>query len=172
MMNKGIISNQPKGFLRFLFRLPLWLYRVKLGWLLGKRFLMLTHIGRKSGQPRHVVLEVVHHDADTSAYFVAAGWRCKADWFRNIQENPAIQVTVGAHNFKATAVVMQLVEAAATFYIYARRYPLAFRELTRLMMGEAFQSTQEDCFRLAQSVPLVKLLPITPVLSENKDGNL
>jgi deazaflavin-dependent oxidoreductase (nitroreductase family) len=172
MMKKGITSNQPKGFLRFLFRLPLWLYRVKLGWILGKRFLMLTHIGRKSGQPRQVMLEVVHHDADTSVYFVAAGWRGKADWFKNIQTNPAVQVTVGAHTLKATAAVMQLVEAAATFYIYARRYPLAFRELSRLMMGEALQSTQEDCFRLARSVPLVKLMPRTPALSENMDRNL
>ena len=165
-MNKGITSDQPKGFLRFLFRLPLWLYRVKMGWLMGRRFLMLTHIGRKSGLPRQVVLEVVHHDTDTSVYFVAAGWRDKADWFKNIQENPSVQVTVGAYTFKATAAVMQLVEAAATFYIYARRYPLAFRELSRLMMGEMLHSTQEDCFRLAQLVPLVKLSPTEPVKKE------
>ncbi len=171
MLNKGITSNQPKGILRFLFRLPLWLYRVNLGWLLGKRFLMLTHIGRKSGQPRQVVLEVVHHDAETGVYYVAAGWRGKADWFKNIQANPAIQVTVGTHTFDAAAVVMQLVEAAATFYIYARRHPLAFRELSRLMMGEMLQFNQEDCFRFAQSVPLVKLMPLTPALSENKERN-
>jgi len=158
-MNKGITSNQPKRFLRFLFRLPIWLYRVKLGWVLGKRFLMLKHIGRKSGRPRQVVLEVVHQEADTCVYFVAAGWRGKADWFRNIQMNSSVEVTVGTRTFKATAVVMQLVEAAATFYIYARRYPLAFRELSRLMTSETLQSTQEDCFRLAQSVPLVKLKP-------------
>ena len=166
-MNKGITSKQPKGFLRFLFRLPLWLYRVKLDWLMGRRFLMLTHIGRKSGQPRQVVLEVVRHDTDTSVYFVAAGWRGKADWYKNIQEIPSVQVTVGEYTFKATAVVMQLVEAAATFYIYARRYPLAFHELSRLMMGEMLQSTQEDCFRLAQSVPLVKLIPLISALSKN-----
>jgi len=166
MMNKGITSNRPKGFLRFLFRFPIWLYRVKLGWIFGKRFLMLTHIGRKSGQPRQVVLEVVHHDADTSVYFVAAGWRGKADWFRNIQVNPAIQVTVGIHTFKAIASVMQLVEAAATFYIYARRFPLAFRELSRLMMGEMLQPNQEDSFRFAQSVPLVRLTPAESVTKE------
>lgn len=166
MMNKGITSNQPKGFLRFLFRLPLWLYRVNLGWLMGKRFLALTHTGRKSGLPRQVVLEVVHHDAETGVYYVAAGWRGKADWFKNIQSNPAIQVTVGTHTFEATAMVIQLVEAAATFYIYARRHPLAFRELSRLMMSEMLQSNQEDCFRFAQSVPLVKIEPIVLATKE------
>jgi deazaflavin-dependent oxidoreductase (nitroreductase family) len=159
-MTKRITSQQPKGGLRFLFRLPLWLYQFHLGWLLGGRFLRLTHIGRKSGQPRQVVLEVVYYNVETGAYFVAAGWRGKADWFQNIQSNSAIQVTVGTRTFKATAAVMQLVEAAATFYIYARRYPLAFRELSRLMMGETLRPTQEDCFRLAEAVPLVKLMPV------------
>jgi deazaflavin-dependent oxidoreductase (nitroreductase family) len=165
-MNKGITSKQPKGFLRLLFRFPLWLYRVKLGWIMGKRFLMLTHIGRKSGQPRQVVLEVVHHDSETNMYYVAAGWRGKADWYKNIQANPDIQVTVGMRTFKATAVVMQLVEAAATLYIYAHRYPLAFRELSRLMMGEALQPNQDGSFRLAESVPLIKLIP-SPLQKED-----
>lgn len=55
---------------------------------------------------------------------------------------------------------MQLVEAAATFYIYARRYPFAFQELTQLMMNKRLHPTQEDCFHLAESVPLVRLSPI------------
>jgi hypothetical protein len=49
------------------------------------------------------------------AYPIFCGWmRGKADWFKNIQVNPSVQVTVGAYTFKATAAVMQLVEAAAT----------------------------------------------------------
>lgn len=165
-MNSKLTNQQPRGLLRLFLRMPIFLYNAHLGWLLGGRFLMLTHIGRKSGIPRQVVLEVVHHDTDTSVYFVAAGWRGKADWFKNIQVNPSVHVTVGAHTFKATAAVMQLVEAAATLYIYARRYPLAFRELSRLMMGEVLQSTQEDCFRLAESVPLVKINPSVFTMKE------
>ena len=82
-----------------------WLRRVKLSWTLGTRFLMLTHIGRKSGQTRKVVLEGAHHDSDTNTNFVAAGWRGKADWLKNIQANPSVQVTIGAHSHKATAAV-------------------------------------------------------------------
>ncbi|MBE0681007.1 MAG: nitroreductase family deazaflavin-dependent oxidoreductase [Anaerolineales bacterium] len=169
MMNKGITANQPKGFLRFLFRLPLWLYRVKLGWLLDKRFLMLTHIGRKSGQPREVVLEVVHDDSETGVYFVAAGWRGKADWFKNIQSNPEVQVMVGSRTFKAKAAVVQLAEAASIFYLYARRHPFAFRELSRLMMGEMLQPVQRDCFLFANSVPLVKLIPCLSLREDIKN---
>ena len=121
---------------------------------------MLTHLGRKSSLPRQVVLEVVHHDLQTGAYFVAAGWRGKADWFLNVQLNPAVQVMVGRRTFKALAQVMQLAEAANTFYIYALHHPLAFREISNLMMGKALQPTEEDCLRLARSVPLVMLKPV------------
>lgn len=156
-----LTNKQPHGLLRLFLRMPIVLYRAHLGWLLGGRFLMLTHLGRKSGLPRQVVLEVVHHDLQTGAYFVAAGWRGKADWFLNIQLNPAVQVMVGKRTFKAWAQVMRLSEATTTFYIYALRHPLAFYEISRLMMGEALQPTEEDCLRLAQSVPLVRLSLLT-----------
>jgi hypothetical protein len=90
----------------------------------------------------------------------AAGWRGKADWFLNIQLNPAVEVMVGGRMFKAMAQVMQLAEAANIFCVYALRHPLAFHEISRLMMGEVLQPTEEDCLRFAQSVPLVRLKPV------------
>ncbi len=52
----------PHGILGWLLKLPIGLYRVHLGSLLGDRFLMLTHIGRKTGRSHHTVIEVVLHD--------------------------------------------------------------------------------------------------------------
>ncbi|MBE0669601.1 MAG: nitroreductase family deazaflavin-dependent oxidoreductase [Anaerolineales bacterium] len=130
---------------------------------------MLTHLGRKSGLPRQVVLEVVHHDLQTGAYFVAAGWRGKADWFKNIQSDSKVQVTVGTQTFKAEASVVQMAEAVSTFYLYACRHPFAFRELSRLMTGEKLQPVQYDCFWLAHSVPLVKLMPSLPLEEDIKN---
>ena len=49
----------PQGCSRLLFRAPVWLYRLGLGGLFGKRMLLLNHTGRKSGLPRQAVLEVV-----------------------------------------------------------------------------------------------------------------
>lgn len=37
---------------RRLVRAPVWLYRARLGALLGSRMLMLEHVGRSSGQSR------------------------------------------------------------------------------------------------------------------------
>jgi hypothetical protein len=64
----------PRGLSRLACRLPIWLYRAGLGWVMGYRFRYLTHIGRKSGQPRHTVLEVVRYDKATSTCIVASGW--------------------------------------------------------------------------------------------------
>jgi hypothetical protein len=46
---------------RTLMRAPIWIYRARLGFLFGSRMLMLEHIGRKTGLPRQVVLEVIDH---------------------------------------------------------------------------------------------------------------
>ena len=43
----------PAGFTRAVFRLPIHLYRLRLGWLFGNRLLLLNHIGRVSGKARH-----------------------------------------------------------------------------------------------------------------------
>jgi hypothetical protein len=44
--------------LRLAFRLPIYLYRLDLGRLLGHRFLLLVHQGRRSGLLRETALEV------------------------------------------------------------------------------------------------------------------
>ena len=37
----------PTGIGKFFFRAPIKLYDIGLGWMLGKRFLLLNHIGRR-----------------------------------------------------------------------------------------------------------------------------
>lgn len=157
-MSKGTVgSRSPRGLLRLGLRLPILLYRARLGWLLGKRFLMLTHIGRKSGQPHQTVVEVVDHDAATGTYFIASGWGRKSDWFRNVQKTPEVTVHVGGRRFEAVAECIPLDAAEQRLQVYARKHPLAFRELTRVMLGESLTGTPEDCRRLANSVPVVAL---------------
>jgi hypothetical protein len=51
--------TRPHGLLRLGFKLPITLYRAHLGWLLGHRFLLLTHRWRTSGKIYQTVLEVV-----------------------------------------------------------------------------------------------------------------
>ena len=62
------------------FRLPIPLYRARLGSLLGRRFVLINHIGRRTGQQRQVVVEVVERDPQTGAVTVAAGFGKRTDW--------------------------------------------------------------------------------------------
>jgi deazaflavin-dependent oxidoreductase (nitroreductase family) len=152
-------THPPRGLARLAARLPIWLYRARLGWLLGDRFLMLTHIGRKSGLPRRVVLEVVHHDKATGAYVIASGWGEKSDWFRNIQKTPHVTVNAGSRRFEAVAIRLSLEEAERELLDYARRHPLDFRELAGFMAGQRLKGAPEDCRLLVHSIPLVVLRP-------------
>ena len=152
-------SHPPRGLLRLGFRSPLLLYRAHLGWLLGDRFLMLSHTGRKSGRQRQVVLEVVRHEKENGIYIVASGWGEKSDWFRNVTKNPFVLIQSGTHQTKARAVRLSEKEAELELRDYGRRHPAAFRNLAKLMLGNGSSGTDEDIHRLVQDVPLVAFIP-------------
>jgi hypothetical protein len=56
------------------------LYRVGAGPLLGHRFLLLAHRGRRTGRRYETVLEVVRWRAETSEAVVLAGLGRRAQW--------------------------------------------------------------------------------------------
>jgi deazaflavin-dependent oxidoreductase (nitroreductase family) len=146
-------KTPPRGLQLAGLRLPIWLYRLRLGWLLGQRFLLLTHRGRATGRPRHAVLEVLGHDE--GAYYVASGWGTSSDWYRNIQATPTATITVGRRTMAVEASVLEQADAADRLLDYARRHPGAFRELTAIMGGDRLPPTPDACRRLAESVPVI-----------------
>ena len=159
MSTKLSDTRPPHGLMRWLLRAPVWLYRLGLGGLLGDRFLLLTHIGRKSGQLRQSVLEVVEHDEATGAYVIASGWGEKSDWLRNIQKNPNVLVQSRRQRFEATAERLSQEQATSVARDYARRHPSAFRALAGRMSGQPVTGTDADYHALAQAVPFVILRP-------------
>lgn len=156
----SLVSRKPQGFLRWAFRAPLALFRLRLGWLLVGHFLMLTTTGRKSGQPRYAVIEVVQHEKATGVYVIAAGWGARSDWFQNIQKTPRVRVDVGFRRFWAAAEILSPDAAAEKFADYARRFPAPFRLIVKTLTGEAMTGTAEEFARLAKLAPLVALKPI------------
>jgi deazaflavin-dependent oxidoreductase (nitroreductase family) len=135
--------------------LPIWLYRFRLGWILDGRFLLLTHTGRKSGQPYQTVIEVIRHDKMADTYYVASGFGPKADWYRNIQHNPDVVVTVGTRTTPARAEPLSPAEGAQELRSYAQRHPIAFPLLTRFLLGHTPDLTSENVEQLAESMPMV-----------------
>jgi deazaflavin-dependent oxidoreductase (nitroreductase family) len=86
-------------------RVPVWLFRHRLGWLFGGRIMMLEHIGRRTGQPRHVVLEVLHRQP--GAVLLVSGYGRRSQWLANIRAQPAVRIWAGRVRARAgTAIIL------------------------------------------------------------------
>ena len=109
----------------FAFRLPIYLYRLKLGWSLGHRFLLLIHRGRKSGLLHQTVLEVIRYNPAAEESVVLSARGEKADWYRNIDASPALEVRTGRERYVPKQRFLAPEENHAVILEYARRHPLA-----------------------------------------------
>lgn len=114
---------------RTLVRAPIWLYRLRLGFLLGHRMLLLEHTGRKSGARRHAVLEVVERPAPDE-YVIVSGFGERAQWYQNLLVNPHVRVSVGVdRDMPAVATVMPRDEAKAALTRYGKHHPRAWARI-------------------------------------------
>lgn len=155
-MRRGLV---PKDWLQALLRLPVVLYHLHMGWLLGHRFIVLRHTGRKSGARHDTVLEVVRCDSASRTCIVASGWGATAQWFQNIVVNPEVEVTMGMQTNPARARWMRPEEAEQELRDYARRHPWAMKRLGRFMLGRPYRGFEEDWALLVEQVPVVELRP-------------
>ena len=158
-MTKSIVDHPPGKVLRFGLGLPIWLYRLKLGWLLDNRFLMLTHIGRKSGLPHAAVIEVIQYDKQTDTYYVVSGWGEKSDWYQNIQKDPSVMIDVSTRKFHSHATFIPFTKAVEIMQAYVRDHPLAFKELSSLFLGERSLPRNDAARQLAEKMPMVSFHP-------------
>jgi deazaflavin-dependent oxidoreductase (nitroreductase family) len=162
VMNRPKPSIQlahPSGLLRIVFRFPILLYRLNLGWLLGERALLLEHRGRKSGLIRKAVIEVVDHDMQKDSYIVTAAWGKQADWYKNIQAEPNVTIEVGTKRFAALARTLSAEEAAQHLNAYATKHPFAFRQLGAYLFGLKTHDTAQIIKSLSEAFPLVEFIP-------------
>ncbi|MBN6038532.1 nitroreductase family deazaflavin-dependent oxidoreductase [Amycolatopsis sp. 195334CR] len=124
----ALFDSLPTGLLRIAFRGPVWLYRMRLGSLLGRRFVYVAHRGRSSGLRRETVVEVV--GLDDTEVFVVSGYGERADWYRNLQAAPALEIRLAGHRYQRPAQRFltreQTVELLSS---YRRRHPRTWRRL-------------------------------------------
>lgn len=151
----------PTGIRRLLFRAPIRLYRLRLGWLFGGRLLLLNHTGRVSGKRRQVVIEVVEHDRADGSYVVCSGFGPKAAWYQNLLATPETSIQVGARTVPVTAHPLDTDEGGDFMARYAPRHPRAARKLVRFM-GFSVDGTPEDYRAVGRQLPFVRLDPRKP----------
>lgn len=151
---------RPTGLRRALFRTPIWLYRLHLGSLLGRRFVLINHVGRISGLVRQAVVEVVEMDDANGSITVASGFGEKSDWYLNVLANPTIRIQLGSRPHLVMARRLSPDTAAEAMARYARRHPRAGRELCRFM-GMRVDGSAEDFAAAGRRIPMLRLTPVS-----------
>lgn len=158
-------NRPPRGVARLFWRLPIWLYRLHLGWLLQQHFLLLTHTGRKSGLPRKTMLEVIHYEREKQQYTAFSGWGTQADWVKNVEKTPRVIIQVGRRSFRAQAVRASTEEAENILLGYAHKYPsFLIRPFFRLL-GYRIDGTEDSLRAMARQSTIITFQVISACAS-------
>lgn len=85
------------------------------GYFEGANMILLTTIGRETGEPRLVPL-VYFQDGDRLLVVASAGGApAHPDWYHNLRDNPAVTVEVGSETYPATAEILAEPERSDEF---------------------------------------------------------
>lgn len=138
---------------RWLVRAPIWLFRARLGFVLGGRFLLLEHVGRTTGRRRYVVLEVLDRRSPGVIHVVSGLGRGSA-WFRNVQAEPHVRVQTGIGPSRpGYARELDPPAARRALATYAHDHPEAWRRLQPVLEA-ASGAAMADA---GTSLPVVEL---------------
>lgn len=151
------LPPRPGGLVRVALRAPAGLYWLRVGWLLGHRFLLLTHCGRVSGRTYRTVIEVVRYDRTMRESVVLAGFGAHSDWYRNLQARPATWVTTGGSRYVPEQRFLTVEEGYDVLTDYERRNGV----LARYFLGRMYGYDGSDAARrgLARLLPMVAFRP-------------
>ena len=153
--------QKPSGLFKYILKAPQWLFRLKLGFLMGDRFVMITHVGRKSGKSYRTPLEVVVHDTESEEYFVCSGTGPNADWYRNISASPASEIQVRNTTWVPEQRMLEPAEAAARFAEYEQAHANTAVKLLN-SMGQSYDGTDADRVRMMANIPMVSFAHPAP----------
>lgn len=150
-------KTRPPAVMLPLFRLPILLYRMGLGRLLGRRFMMLTHVGRCSGRLRHTILAVLSFDSKTGVIKAISAWP-QSDWFLNIQAFPALQVECDRVRYRPSHRLLSTEEIAVLLTNYRQQHPV-FSSIACRIPGWQVNPTDNEMVRLAGTLRGIEFRP-------------
>ncbi len=133
------------------------LYAIGFGPLIGRIILLLTTTGRRSGLKRVTPLQ---YEMIGSDYYLGAARGVKADWVRNIQSNPQVEVRVGAKYIPGTAEVITDPSKFADFMeVRLERHPRMIGLIMQKAHGLSKRPSREQLEDLAKDEVFVIVHP-------------
>ena len=132
-------------------------YALGMGPFIGKLILLLTTTGRKTGLKRITPLQYEEIDGK---YYLGAARGLKADWVRNIQANPQVEIRVKSLNFQGQAEVVTDPARFADFVeVRLQRHPFMVGTVLQKAHGLPKLPSREQLEKLAENEALVIVTP-------------
>ena len=152
------LRRKPGRLALRLFRMPLRAYRHGAGWMLGRTFIELTHIGRRSGRPHRTVAMVLRYDDGPREAVVCAAWGPETDWFRNLQARTASSVALGRERFVPQQRFLSVDEAFAVAVAFRDEHPHRLH-LMRSVLGWGDLRSETNARDFVHSRPFIAFWP-------------
>lgn len=103
---------------------------------------------------------MVRHDPASRESVVLSGWGEEADWYRNIQASPALEVRTGGERYVPEQRLLAPEENHVVISGYANHQPLAFRFLTNAFgFGYPLDGTEYERREFAEFLRLFAFRP-------------
>jgi deazaflavin-dependent oxidoreductase (nitroreductase family) len=157
-----MVNQEPPRFVKALNRVPIGLYRARLGWLLGGHFLLLTTTGRKTGRVRRSVLEVARRAEGSGVLptiWVIASTGRRTHWYANAVAGGPITVSWKTHAYTPRVQALAPTERLELLIDYQRRHPRAAALLGSSVLGSEFTADPDHLQRLATELRALRLEP-------------
>ncbi|HJQ41575.1 MAG TPA: nitroreductase family deazaflavin-dependent oxidoreductase [Jatrophihabitantaceae bacterium] len=153
------LRHTPGRLALTVFRMPLFLYRHGWGRLLGRTFLLLVHVGRKTGQPHEMVAMVLGDDRHTGEVVICSGWGPDAAWLRNLHAQPAKLICIGSERFNPEHRFLSEDEAVQVIAGFRARHPRRVRLITAIL-GWGDLRDDDDLRWFVATHPFVAFRPL------------
>jgi deazaflavin-dependent oxidoreductase (nitroreductase family) len=129
--------------------------------MLGQRFLVLTHRGRSSGRVYDTALEVVGFDPVSKESVVVSAYGRNADWYRNLQVQPALRVRTGRYDYAPEQRFLIAEEAREVAEKFCLRHPWEAKVARKVLsaIGADLDETSDSPIELLSQLPMVGFRP-------------
>jgi deazaflavin-dependent oxidoreductase (nitroreductase family) len=140
------------------------LWRYRLGWLFGHSLLVLTTVGRRSGNEHRTVLYVQRYDRRSREATVVSVWG-ESRWLRNIRAHPAVRVEIGLQRYVPEQRFLTAEELFAIERRFRRRHRIIAWGQAKLM-GWLWPTTDEQLYALSAQLRGVTFRPMPSLTSK------
>lgn len=129
----------------------------RLGWLVGSpltgHIMVLRTHGRRSGLVREAPLGYVIRDG---AVYCVAGYGTQTPWFRNLVDDPAVEVLLPTRRFRGVATP---VDAPGEWLAAYRALIASFGLVGRAVVGDIYRVADAELLARHRVLPIVRIRP-------------